>query len=228
MISEDLFDRVQRILDSHSGSGTCERSHNHYLKGLLYCGRCKYRLIVQRAVGQRGGVYYYFFCRGRQQGLCDLPFIPVEVLEDAVVHYYADAVTLPAGWLALVRAGVDEAVNGHHELSDALREQYARRLDALDRKENYFLDLAAEQDWPKDKLRVKIDAIRHERKEIEGTLEQAEHHLDRGREVFASAFALLEAPQAAYERGDEAVRSILNKAFFKGSTWTVAGSLATS
>lgn len=214
LVSEELFDRVQRILDSHSGAGTRERSHNHYLKGLLYCGRCKYRLIVQRAVGQRGGEYYYFFCRGRQQGLCDLPFVPVEVMEDAVVTYYGDAVSLPAEWLAQVRAGVDAAVNGHHELSDTLREEYTKRLDALNRKENYFLDLAAEQGWPKDKLRAKIDAIRHERKQIEDTLEQAEHHLDRGREVFASAIALLESPQAAYERGDEAVRSILNKALF--------------
>jgi site-specific DNA recombinase len=209
-----LFDRVQRILDSHSGSGIRYRTHNHYLKGLLYCGRCKYRLVVQRAEGRHGGEYFYFFCRGRQQGLCDLPFIPVDVLEEAVVRYYGDAVSLPGDWLAQIRGGVDEAAKGHQGLSDALRQQYAKRLDALDRKENYFLDLAAEQGWPKDKLRVKIDAIRSERSQIEDTLANAEHHLDRGREVFRQALALLEAPRAAYERGDEVVRSILNRAFF--------------
>jgi len=214
LISEELFDRVQRILDSHSGSGARHRSHNHYLKGVLWCGRCKYRLIVQRAVGRQGGEYYYFFCRGRQEGVCDLPFMPVEVMEDAVAGYYGHAVTLPAEYLAQVRAGVDEAVSDHHELSDALREQYAKRLDALDRKESYFLDLAADEGWPKDKLRAKITGIRVERKDIEETLAQAEQHLDRGRAVFHDALALLEAPQAAYEHGDEAVRSILNKAFF--------------
>ncbi|MBW0010883.1 MAG: zinc ribbon domain-containing protein [Pseudonocardiales bacterium] len=73
---------------------------------------------MQRAVGQRGGEYYYFFCRGRQQGVCDLPFVPVEVIEDAVVSYYGDAVSLPSEWLNHVRTGVDAAVNGHHELSD--------------------------------------------------------------------------------------------------------------
>jgi site-specific DNA recombinase len=214
LITPELFDRVQRILDSHSGSGTRYRSHNHYLKGLVYCGRCKYRLVVQRAEGRHGSEYFYFFCRGRQQGLCDLPFIPVEVLEEAVVRYYGDAVSLPGDWLAQVSAGLDEAVSGHHGLSDALREQHVKRLDALDRKENYFLDLAAEQGWPKDKLRAKIDAIWHERGQIEDTLSNAERHLDRGREVFRHALALLEAPQAAYEHGDEAVRSILNRAFF--------------
>jgi hypothetical protein len=148
------------------------------------------------------------------QGLCDLPFIPVEVLEEAVVRYYGDAVSLPADWLAQIRDGVDEAAKGHQGLGDTLRQQYAKRLDALDRKESYFLDLAAEQGWPKDKLRVKIDAIRSERSQIEDTLAHAEHHLDRGREVFRQALALLEAPHAAYERGDEVVRSILNRAFF--------------
>ena len=72
LVTPDLFDRVQRILDSHSGAGTRYRTHNHYLKGLLYCGRCKYRLVVMRAQGN-GGEYFYFFCRGRQQGCCDLP-----------------------------------------------------------------------------------------------------------------------------------------------------------
>jgi site-specific DNA recombinase len=213
LVTPELFDRVQRILDSHNGAGTRYRTHNHYLKGLLYCGRCKYRLIVMPGRGN-GGTYYYFHCRGRQQGLCDLPYIPIEVVEAAVVRYYGDAVTLPAEWLAKVSAGLDAAVSGDHGLSDAVRKQHAKRLDALDRKENYYLDLAAEQGWPKDKLRARIDAIRSERGQIEDTLANAERHLDRGRAVFRHALALLEAPQAAYERGDEVVRSILNKAFF--------------
>jgi hypothetical protein len=29
-----------------------------------------------RSTVSSGGEYYYFYCRGRQQGLCDLPFIP--------------------------------------------------------------------------------------------------------------------------------------------------------
>jgi hypothetical protein len=180
---------------------------------LLYCGRCKYRLIVMPGSGN-GGLYYYFFCRGRQEGLCDLPLIPIEVLEEAVVRYYGDAVTLPPEWLAQVSAGLDAAVSGYHGLSDALRKQHVKRLDALDRKESYFLDLAAEQGWPKDKLRAKIDAIRSERTQIQDILADAEQRLDRGREVFRHALALLEAPQAAYEYGGEVVRSILNKAFF--------------
>jgi hypothetical protein len=76
------------------------------------------------------------------------------------------------------------------------------------------VDLAAEEGWPKDKLRTKIDAIRRERKDIRTTLDQAETQMDNGRQVFRDALTLLEDPQAMYEHGNETVRSILNKAFF--------------
>lgn len=33
LIPEELFHRVQRVLDTHSGSGTRQRTHYHYLKG---------------------------------------------------------------------------------------------------------------------------------------------------------------------------------------------------
>jgi site-specific DNA recombinase len=214
LITEALFERAQHVLATHTEQHVRYRTHNHYLKGLVWCGRCKHRLIVQRAEGRHGGEYFYFYCRGRQQGLCDLPSIPVEVMEAAVVAHYGDVVTLPPDYLQVLRSGVDEAANAKYELSTALREQFTTRLDALDRKENYFLDLAAEEGWPKDKLRAKIDGIRVERREIEGTLERSDEQIERGRAVFDAALTLLEEPQRAYEQGNETVRAILNKAFF--------------
>jgi len=214
LISEELFERVQQVTARLSEGHTRMRTHHHYLKGLLACGRCKKQLVVQRARGRRGGEYYYFFCIGRQKGTCDLPYIPVEVLEEGVVRHYGDAVLLPETIRARIRAGVDDAVTDNYQLTATMREQYTKRLDALDNKESYFLDLAAEEGWPKDKLRTKIDAIRRERKEIRATLDQAESQMDTGRQVFRDALTLLEDPQAMYERGNETVRSILNKAFF--------------
>lgn len=58
LISRDLFERVQRVLALHGGGGTRQRTHNHYLKGLLWCGRCGKRLIIMRGRGN-GGTYFY-------------------------------------------------------------------------------------------------------------------------------------------------------------------------
>jgi site-specific DNA recombinase len=213
LVSEELFDRVQRILDAHSGSGIRHQKHNHYLKGTLWCARCTSRLIVQRAEGN-GGEYFYFDCRGRQKGLCDLPYIPIDVLEAAVARYYGDALVLDPAWLQIVRDGVDAAVAEQRGLPEGLREQYDKRLEALDRKEGYLLDLAAEESWPKDKLRERIEAIRKEIADIRRTIEQADQHLDVGQQLLHDALALLSSPCDAYRVGNERVRLLLNRAFF--------------
>jgi DNA invertase Pin-like site-specific DNA recombinase len=214
LITEELYDRVQRVLDAHQGAGVRERSHPHYLKGTVWCQRCEKRFIVQRAVGQRGGEYYYFFCRGRQDGLCDHPYVPVEVMEKAVADHYGTSLWLPEEFRDEVRALVDEAVAENVSLSDELRQQYQRRLSTLDNKESYMLDLAAEEGWPKDMLREKIAAIRIERKDIQASLDSAERQLEVGRQVFERALELLHDPKALYLAADETTRAVLNKAFF--------------
>jgi hypothetical protein len=55
---------------------------------VLWCARCEHRFIVQRASGN-GGEYFYFFCRGRQEGLCDAPYLNVPAVEEAVLDHYA-------------------------------------------------------------------------------------------------------------------------------------------
>jgi hypothetical protein len=78
LIDEDLFDTVQEILESRMTAQERRRVHHHYLKGSLFCGRCqrdgiKRRMIIQRTINSKGAEYLYFFCRGRQKGLCQAP-----------------------------------------------------------------------------------------------------------------------------------------------------------
>ena len=94
LIDEDLFDRVQDLLESRSTAGERRREHHHYLKGSLFCGRCKragitQRLIIQHTVNSRGSEYTYFFCRNKQNGSCEAPHINVALIEDAVENHYA-------------------------------------------------------------------------------------------------------------------------------------------
>ncbi len=110
LVSPELFERVQKVLDSHSGAGVRKRTHNHYLKGALWCARCEHRFIVQRAKGN-GGEYFYFFCRGRQEGLCDQPYVNVQRVEQAVLNHYA-TVSFSDEFKAAVRARLDETASG--------------------------------------------------------------------------------------------------------------------
>jgi hypothetical protein len=213
IISEELFERVQRILDAHSGSGTRQRQHPHYLKGVVWCDRCKHRYTIMPGRGN-GGEYFYFLCRGRQMKQCNHPYVPVDVMEKAVEQHYAQAAILPEDIKVKLREAVQAAVKEQFALTDEVRNQFTRQLEKLDSKESYFLDLAAEEGWPKDKLREKINTIRDEQKKITRQLQTATNQLQTGRQVFLTALELLDSPHTLYTRGNETVRSILNRAFF--------------
>jgi site-specific DNA recombinase len=54
LVSRDLFDRVQSVLDAHSSGGERSWKHDHYLKGTLVCAQCGSRLYYVVAKGRFG------------------------------------------------------------------------------------------------------------------------------------------------------------------------------
>ena len=212
LISQELFDRVQKVLDSHSGSGTRTRTHNHYLKGVLWCARCEHRFVVTRAMGN-GGKYFYFFCRGRQQGLCDQPYLNVHAVEQAVLDHYA-TVSFPTAFKAAVRAALDEALTHDLGSTQEVRERLAARLATQDTRESNLLDLAADGELPKEKIREKLIAIQDERAGIRRDIERLDAELETGRAVFTLALDLLDQPQELYRQAGPALRKLMNQTIF--------------
>ena len=212
LVPPELFERVQKVLDSHSGAGNRTRTHNHYLKGVLWCARCEHRFIVQRARGN-GGEYYYYFCRGRQEGLCDAPYLNVHAVEGAVLAHYA-TVSFSEEFKAAVSARLDEALAYDLGSTQAVRERLEDRLAALDTKESNLLDLAADGDLPKDKIREKLIAIRDERAGIRRDIQRLDAELETGRAVFMLALALLDQPQELYRQAGTALRKLMNQTIF--------------
>ncbi len=93
LVDEDLFERVQDVLDSHAVAGERQRVHHHYLKGTVFCGYCwkngvTQRLAIQQVVKADGSQYSYFFCRRRRDGSCPGPHIGIHWIEDAVTEHY--------------------------------------------------------------------------------------------------------------------------------------------
>jgi len=212
IISPELFERVQKVLDSHSGAGTRTRTHNHYLKGVLWCARCEHRFVVMRANGN-GGEYFYFFCRGRQEGLCDQPFLNVHTVEQAVLDHYA-TVSFSEEFTAAVRAGLDAAIAHDLGSTQEVRDRLDVRLAALDTRESNLLDLAADGELPKEKIREKLIAIRDERTSIRRDIERLDAELETGRQVFRMALDLLDQPQELYRQAGPALRKAMNETIF--------------
>ena len=91
LVTPETWGKVQEILSSRDQSGERQRLHQHYLKGSVFCARCKRRLGFLVATGRNGGKYDYFFCYWRQaKNGCDLPFLTTTAVEEAVCHAYGD------------------------------------------------------------------------------------------------------------------------------------------
>ncbi len=213
LISPELFDRVQRVLDSHSGAGVRSRKFNHYLKGVFWCARCSKRLIFQRANGN-GGIYYYFACSGRRRGTCDQPYVLAEELEQKLERYNS-RVRLTDSFRLEVTGQIDESLLDELAVQARIRDRLSARLKELDKQEDRIVDQLGDPDWPQDKLKTKVGAIRRERKSITTELDSISHGLEAGRELLSQAIELLRDPQALFRQCAKAERRLLTLTIFE-------------
>jgi site-specific DNA recombinase len=218
IVDQALFDRVQEVMNLRSKNGQRDRVLQHYLKGALFCDRCESnertsRLIYTEARGQSGRRYGYFLCRGRQDGFCDLPYLPAEAVERAIVDHYAD-LQLPADFAAMVRKRLETALSDQQGDVKALHAGLNKRLKDLDAKESRLLDLAADSTLPQSKIKEKLRQIQADRVEIEAGLSSTAAELAVGLEVLVSALDLVKDAERFYRDGNDNVRRMLNQTFF--------------
>ena len=212
LISEETYDRVQRVLALRGGGGTRERRHHHWLKGLLWCHRCGHRMIIAKGKGN-GGIYFYFFCRGRQKHLCDLPYLSVANIE-AAVDKHIGTVRLRDSFQATIRRQLDDALLAEQGTMSHLKRRLSGRLDELDTKEDGLLDLLDDPEWPREKIKKKLAGIERERAKIQAQLADTTSTLAEGQQFFALALNLLADPQGFYRRGSDAVKRAVTKVIF--------------
>lgn len=213
LVSDELFKRVQIVLDEHGG-GERQRTYNHYLKGTLWCDRCQHRLIVQKTTNRHGQTYFYYFCRGRQDGACDQPYIPVETLEQAVVDYYI-TLDFPRDLAERLRDRLNQALERRLDSTVTLRAQLTKHLVELESREDNLLDLAADAAIPRDKLRAKLEAVQTERERCQRELEQLENEWEVGVQTLLLALELLDRPQESYRDAGSRLRRRLNQTIFE-------------
>lgn len=214
-----LFDRVQEVLAFRSKSGQRDRVLQHYLKGILFCDRCERnertsRLIYTEATNRWGNRYGYFLCRGRQDGVCDLPYLPVDRVEQAIVDHYA-TLNLPRTFADDVRRLLEDALAGEQRSVAELHAAVSRKLKELDAKEDRLLDLLADDQLPQAKVREKLRRIQTERVSTEARLANTGAVLAVGAKVLLGALDLMSDPEATYTDGTNEIRRHLNETFYQ-------------
>jgi site-specific DNA recombinase len=190
----------------------------HYLKGLLFCDRCRKagrtsRLIYVEAKG-RGGTFPYYLCRGRQDRVCNLPYLPVALVEDAVARYYG-GLRLEEDFLAETAALIEDVMREKQQTIRDLHDGYRKQLRALDVKEERLLDLATDSKLPQDKIHARLRRIQIDRERAEEGLKETGQQLAVGAEILRTYLKLLHQPAELYGQATDTGRRDLNDAFFE-------------
>ncbi len=214
LIEPELFERVQRVLYSERGAGTRQRRYDHYLKGTVWCERCKRRLILRPSTSKSGRQYFYYICRGVQEKDCDLPALPVWKVERAVETHYVHAQVSQADRATLEQL-MQEAVLDGKETVTQLRKQITKRLKELDAQEDRYLDLIGDPEWPQHKIKARLRQTREEQARLQRQLDETGNELDTGRQVLLVGLDLLDHPQELYRLAKPRARKVLNQALFR-------------
>jgi site-specific DNA recombinase len=219
IVDQTLFDKVQDVLNARSQRGQRDRVHQHYLKGTLFCDRCHRdgrtaRLIYTEVSGRGGKKYAYFVCRGRQDGLCDLPHLRAELVEEAIVDHYA-TLQLPADFIKEVDSRLEDSLTDTQATTHELHASLTRRLAELDAKESRLIDLATDDAMPRAKIRAKLNDLKLEKARIEAGLTNTGEELAIGANVLRNALHLVGDPEALYHDSTNVVRRHLNQTFYE-------------
>ena len=86
IIEDELFDRVQRILDRNKRAPARTRGREEYLLTTkLFCGHCKEMMVGYGGTGKSGKAYHYYICKNAKKKACDKKVVNKLWIEDKVI-----------------------------------------------------------------------------------------------------------------------------------------------
>ena len=86
IIEDELFERVQRILDRNKKAPARARGKEEYLLTTkLFCGYCHEMMTGYGGTGKSGKAYHYYACKNAKKKLCHKKVVNKETIEDRVV-----------------------------------------------------------------------------------------------------------------------------------------------
>lgn len=204
---------VQDVLAARR-NGERSRTHDHYLKGTVYCIECGRRLIFQHTRGKNGIVYEYFVCHRRGADDCvQRKALPVVQVEQRVADCYR-IIALTAEQrdrieqvtLARLRRQQSASAERLDQLDGEATTIEANRSKLLDA---YYATAIPRDLFVREQRRLKAECARNsrDRKAAETDLADLEHQT-------RDALDLLQDVHQTYQQATEPVRKQLNRAIF--------------
>ncbi len=223
LVSVETFAKVQAIMQSRGVSGERQRKHPHYLKGTLYCARCQSRLSYLHAKG-RSQHYDYFYCLGKANHRtdCDLPHIPVALVEDSLARYYGTLQLSPD-----LQRRIGELLISALRTTLSVAEQKAheqrQRILALETKRRKLMDAYYAEAVPADLLKEEQDKITKQLADAGAALANVEVNWETIEHNVNMALSLAGQLESAYRQARSAAKRLLDQAVIKEALVDVKG-----
>ncbi|MDR0783056.1 MAG: recombinase family protein, partial [Propionibacteriaceae bacterium] len=216
-----LFDKVQALLSAKTVDDTRHREHTHHLKGMLYCGACGSRMLLDFATNRHGSTYAYFVCGGRasRRTTCTRRAVPVPLAEQLVAETYKSLTIGERNYLtasAKMRAAFDiRAAGPNQELGDLAASRARLKSESDKLIKMHFADAI---DLPT--LKEHQDRIRAGLADIDRRLAEHDEHDQGARAFLDSSLRLLTDAHRSYAGSNDHQRRLANQAFYSRITIT--------
>ncbi len=215
LVAPEVWYRVQAVLTAHQTSGEKTQSHDHYLKGTLYCGQCGSRLTLTNAKSRRGVVYPYFMCTGRhaKRTNCERKSMFVPDIEAAVEDYYR-RVQIPEHILPALRELVTSEFDRLHDVARQEAQAYKIERDALRDERQKLMQAHYAGAVPLDLLGSEQDRIARRLAFLDAQISAGDIEYERAKAHLDDCLALAGDMHAIYMSIDDSLRRTANQAFF--------------
>jgi hypothetical protein len=216
LIPPEVFYQVQAVLAAHTSRGDRTQVHDHYLKGLVYCGMCGSRMILTHAKSHTGSIYPYFICGGRHAKTtdCRMQATSVTKVEELIAEHY-HTVELDARQQAATR----QMVNAEYDalMAEAGKDLQAltARKQAIQAEQDRLLDAHLAGKVPLGVLGRKQDALQVELDTVTTDIAACKVDYAVQRTAVDDALALAIDPAAICHRAGPTVKRLLNDAFLR-------------
>ena len=218
LVSPEMFEQVQTVMDSHRMGGQKQRRHNHYLRGSVFCGQndCGQRMCYMEGKGI-GGTYPYFFCLGRKKKLgCEQPYTSAESIEDEIARHYLSATPLTVEEAQELRLLILDTAAHITKVNKEEIARQERRLAKLERESVKLLQAHYEEAIPMALLKSEQARIAKEKAQAAIVMERSRTEFVAVQRNLDIALDLATNCNARYAAAPAVVRRLINQALYEG------------
>ena len=181
----------------------------------IWFGRsARRRTEAVKRTDQASQIYEYYFCRGRQENDCDLPYLPTREVERAVGRQFA-ALTLSPETLSVARTEVLTALEQVLSSKTEQLKRLRKELKQVEGQEDRLVDLAADGSLATGKLRERLKEVQIRKNRIRDQLGSTDEELRTRTDTVLAYLDLLERPEALYVGASDSIKRQLLAAFFR-------------